>query len=114
MTTKFTPGPWFITGGATRYIEARIGDRLIQEVAACGPTEADNGYGEQQNANARLIAAAPDLLEALQWYEAKAVQMGRAAIDQDSKLLLELMKEIAVEYGAQARAAIAKATGESE
>ena len=60
----------------------------------------------------RLIAAAPDLLQALQWYEAKAVQMGRAAIDQDSKLLLELMKEIAVEYGAQARAAIAKATGE--
>ena len=52
-----------------------------------------------------------ELLEALQWYEAKAVQMGRAAIDQDSKLLLELMKEIAVEYGAQARAAIAKATG---
>jgi len=39
---------------------------------------------------------------------------GRAAIDQDSKLLLELMKEIAVEYGAQARAAIARATGESE
>ena len=29
-------------------------------------------------------------------------------------VLLELMKEIAVEYGAQARAAIAKATGESE
>ena len=53
-----------------------------------------------------------DLLEALQWYEAKAVQMGRAAIAQDSKLLLELMKEIAVEYGAQARAAIARATGE--
>ena len=53
-----------------------------------------------------------ELLKALQWYEAKAVQMGRAAIDQDSKLLLELMKEIAVEYGAQARAAIARATGE--
>ena len=64
--------------------------------------------------DALLIAAAPDLLEALKWYEAKAVQMGRAAIDQDSKLLLELMKEIAVEYGAQARAAIARATGESE
>ena len=53
-----------------------------------------------------------DLLEALQWYEAKAVQMGRAAIDQDRKLMLELMKELAVEDGAQARAAIAKATGE--
>ena len=60
----------------------------------------------------RLMAAAPELLNALQWYEAKAVQMGRAAIHQDSKLMLALMKEIAVEYGAQARAAIAKATGE--
>ena len=60
----------------------------------------------------RLHAVNQELLEALQWYEAKAVQMGRAAIHQDSKLMLELMKEIAVEYGAQARAAIAKATGE--
>ena len=61
----------------------------------------------------RLHAVNQELLEALQWYEAKAVQMGRAAIHQDSKLMLELMKEIAVEYGAQARAAIAKATGEN-
>ncbi len=62
----------------------------------------------------RLHAVNQELLEALQWYEAKAVQMGRAAIHQDSKLMLELMKEIAVEYGAQARAAIAKATGEQQ
>ena len=61
----------------------------------------------------RLHEVNQELLEALQWYEAKAVQMGRAAIHQDSKLMLELMKEIAVEYGAQARAAIAKATGEA-
>ena len=107
-----TPGPWYVTGKLTRYVEARIDGGLIQEVAACGPTKADGGYGPQQEANARLIAAAPDLLEALQWYEAKAVQMGRAAIHQDSKLMLALMKEIAVEYGAKARAAIARATGE--
>ena len=111
--SKHTPGPWVVVGRLTKYVEARLVGRLIQEVAACGPTMADEGYGQQQEANARLIAAAPDLLEALQWYEAKAVQMGRAAIHQDSKLMLELMKEIAVEYGAQARAAIAKATGEN-
>ena len=71
------------------------------------------GYTKQEGAaNTVLLAAAPDLLEALQWYEAKAVQMGRAAIHQDSKLMLALMKEIAVEYGAKARAAIARATGE--
>lgn len=50
----------------TKYVEARIDGGIWQEVAACGPTEADNGYGEQQQANARLIAAAPDLLEALE------------------------------------------------
>ncbi len=62
---KHTPGPWFVTGSMTKYIEARIPSGLIQEVAACGPTEADGGYGPQQQANAKLIAAAPDLLDAL-------------------------------------------------
>lgn len=62
-----TPGPWFISGNMTLYIEARISGGLLQEVAAVGPTEADGGYGEQQRANARLIAAAPELLEALQY-----------------------------------------------
>ena len=94
---KFTPGPWFITGNMTRYIEARIGGGLIQEVAACGPTEADNGYGEQQMANARLIAAAPELLEALE-YMLETNESGDNAGDQAR---------------AQARAAIAKARGES-
>lgn len=90
-----TPGPWFITGSMTKYVEARIPGRMIQEVAACGPTAADDGYGEQQMANARLIAAAPDLLEALsevvEWLE-----HGDHAGPMHSK----------------ARAAIAKARGE--
>ena len=53
-----TPGPWYVTGKLTRYVEARIDGGLIQEVAACGPTKADGGYGPQQEANARLLAAA--------------------------------------------------------
>jgi len=53
-----TPGPWYVTGKLTRYVEARIDGGLIQEVAACGPTKADGGYGPQQEANAHLIAAA--------------------------------------------------------
>ena len=53
-----TPGPWYVTGKLTRYVEALIDGWLIQEVAACGPTKADGGYGPQQEANARLIAAA--------------------------------------------------------
>lgn len=43
------------------YVEAKLRDGVIQEVAACGPTEAGQ---ESQSANANLIAAAPELLEA--------------------------------------------------
>lgn len=65
MSAKHTPGPWFISGSMTKYIEARIGCGFLQEVASVGPTVADGGYGDVQQANARLIAAAPELLEAL-------------------------------------------------
>ena len=63
-----TPGPWFTSQPhGTIYIEARLRGSILQEVAACGPTEEP----EQQEANARLIAAAPEMLEALQdLYEA--------------------------------------------
>lgn len=62
---KGTPGPWFEhrEGFSTVYVEARLRAGVIQEVAACGPTEAG---AEAQSANARLIAAAPELLDALQ------------------------------------------------
>jgi hypothetical protein len=99
MTTKHKKGPWRI--GAVESGRVAIDSADGQEVT---------GFIDPEDAP--LILSAPDLLEALQWYEAKAVQMGRAAIDQDSKLLLELMKEIAVEYGARARASIANATRE--
>ena len=114
MKTKYTPGPWFVWEGSVYAGIPKVKKRGYLKGYDAKICAIDDMYGtvRARKANARLIAAAPDLLEALQWYEAKAVQMGRAAIDQDSKLLLELMKEIAVEYGAQARAAIAKATGE--
>ncbi|MEN1564990.1 hypothetical protein AAIH74_35175, partial [Pseudomonas aeruginosa] len=73
----------------TKYVEARIGGGWVQEVAACGPTE----NPEQQEANARLIAAAPELLEALQ----SCIQQITALCSAD-------------DVPDQARAAIAKAT----
>lgn len=65
MMSNFTKGEWFAKreGQSTVYIECRIGGGWLQEVAACGPTA--NG-SEEQEANAKLIASAPDLLEALQ------------------------------------------------
>ena len=61
---KHTPGPFFTTcpHGGTIYVEARLRGSTIQEVAAVGPTETP----EQQQANAKLFAAAPDLLKALE------------------------------------------------
>ncbi|WAT30122.1 hypothetical protein [Pseudomonas sp. GXZC] len=61
---KHTPGPFFTTcpHGGTIYVEARLRGSTIQEVAAVGPTEAP----EQQHENAKLFAAAPDLLKALE------------------------------------------------
>ena len=79
--SKHTPGPWVVVGSLTKYVEARLVGRLIQEVAACGPTMADEGYGQQQEANARLIAAAPTMHE----YIAKRADAG----DNEAKQILE-------------------------
>lgn len=103
MSTKHTPAPWFTKreGFSTVYVEARIGGGWIQEVAACGPTE-DGQL--QQEANARLIAAAPELLEAL-----KAVIEGceYSCIANECNWHVKTMpKNAALE---KARAAIAKA-----
>lgn len=84
-----TPGPWYVTGKLTRYVEARIDGGLIQEVAACGPTKADGGYGPQQEANARLIAAAnpatiSELLDRLEAAEREAERMKQIVEAQQS------------------------------
>lgn len=93
---KGTPGPWFEhrEGFSTVYIEARIGGGMIQEVAACGPC--DKG-SDQRSANAKLIAAAPELLEALELI---------LSYHDDGKCVLHK------EDVSMARAAINKALGE--
>lgn len=93
---KHTPGEWFThrEGHSTVYVECRIGGGLIQAVAACRPNAAGR---EQQEANARLIAAAPELLEALQGI----LSCVSVRIDDPR-----------IEKFDAARAAIAKATGE--
>ena len=92
---KFTEGEWFAKrdGWSTVYVECRIGGGMLQEVAACGPTA--NGTDEQE-ANARLIAAAPDLLEALS-----------EIINDGGKFVMTN------ETHRKARAAIAKARGDA-
>ena len=60
MTSKHTPGPWRI-GTPPPNGEQTIGDAMGMMVAV-----ATTGPGVDTEANARLIAAAPDLLKACQ------------------------------------------------
>lgn len=67
MTTKHTPGPWGfynLTPG-NLVVETREG-RRIADVA---------GIDFEADANARLIATAPDLLEAASWARDILVQL---------------------------------------
>lgn len=101
MTTKHTPGPWTMHPRFSDGAEVRS----IAQVAWCGAAAA---YGESGNqnidaaeacANARLIAAAPDLLAVCEglvaWWKADGIS-GNATLDALSD---------------KARAAVAKAKG---
>ena len=89
MNDKHTPGPWKI-GTPPPNGEQTVGTDQGLMVAV-----ATTGAGVQTKANARLIAAAPDLLEALK---------GLMALSDHRVDLRDAAKD--------ARAAIAKATGE--
>ena len=89
MNAKHTPGPWHIE--VTHVTEGAYTISHGANRQGDGP-ECDVGKFYCSGANARLIAAAPDLLEALQ----KAVRFGGLFPD---------LKE-------EAEAAIAKAKGE--
>jgi len=66
MKAKYTPGPWYVN---KHFSEWLIGDGdgnyLIAKTAG-SPAYLGRASAERDAANARLIAAAPDLLKALQ------------------------------------------------
>jgi len=96
MGAKHTPGPWeaFATPVGVGVISRRRAD-----VAHCGGFDTDRPR-EEEEANARLIASAPDLLEAL--IELRDAHHG-------------LRSSAKIKHAAylKARAAIARATGEA-
>jgi hypothetical protein len=97
---KHTPGPW----EATDQGDVVMGDDRATIIAWCGDAEDNPEMGEATMlANARLIAAAPDMLRALKdltrFCDAVRVQVGMG------KTQLARLE--------QARAAIAKAEGRS-
>jgi hypothetical protein len=62
MKTQHTPGPWFLNGPWNIYA-----DRTAQQMRGkCVAQIVKQGNTEEREANARLIAAAPELLAALE------------------------------------------------
>ena len=104
MTAKQTPGQWAYHNTPTPFIHVAAGGLPICEIYTS--TAHGQSMGEQF-ANARLIAAAPELLEAaklvLEWYEAEDNHSGT---DFYQRMQMCRDSEDAI------RAAIAKATGE--
>lgn len=63
MKPQFTPGPWSIrVAKGTVTLEANDGAEIARNLA----TYNGQPLSENKEANARLIAAAPDMLEALE------------------------------------------------
>jgi len=102
MKTKHTKGPWAKCGGFTpKYTAIKDSSNrlIVYEMAGETNTESNETYPpvEEQQANARLIAAAPELLDVVERLEMYLRYDGRP----ECQFKLEA-----------ARAAIAKATGE--
>ena len=98
MNTPHTPGPWKASG---RYIAAAS---YHLAVITSAPPEMD----QEWKSNARLIAAAPELLHALQ-----LVMTWNGIYDQSVASAPKAIAEFNMEVGDKIRSAIAKATGQT-
>ena len=107
MQNKHTPGPWasnrsVFSSSATT--EIHIGNPSH----TCAVVYIDNlgKHKEEQEANARLIAAAPDMLAALSAYVAAINGLSRQQVEECPFAVIDCVHA--------ARAAIAKATGATQ
>lgn len=99
MDTKHTPGPWMRDKKASM----RICDTNDRQVAACGGRQSNmENVDDENEANATLIASAPELLEALQSIISQADAQFKAG-DRHATFNKQTIDSF--------RAAIAKATG---
>lgn len=101
----YTKGPWQVrTGsfGVGRFVADKYGNPICRIAANTTPKTMERERKGEHEANSHLIAAAPDLLECLQWY-----------IDNDEVSEGMEGNEFWEDGLNRARAAIAKATGET-
>ena len=99
MGIKHTPGPWYIRRMKDGKTIAEIGPICADEYAGCC-------WLDVREEDARLIAAAPDLLEAL---TDAVIDFDNWAAHEDNH-----PHEHLVAWAERARAAIAKAKGEEQ
>ena len=113
---KHTPGPWAV---GNRYSETGVfsadGETLVANTHSSQRNFDRDAQVTEQHANARLIAAAPDLLEALRGLVAEHLPDAEANFEYLSRegnhAQLE-QEECDLRKWQAARAVIAKATGE--
>ena len=96
---KWTPGPWRAVMGSRHVVDVFAGDRDVVSVYGGGV-----GF-EYRDANAHLIAAAPDLYAALETLS--------ALNDDSGPFGGEIYQDRVDRAWSAARAALAKARGES-
>lgn len=109
MSTTHTPGPWkvcevalndyWIVGSTIGAADPRDGRRIC-DVAI---------LNNDKEANARLIAAAPELLEALTYLE-RELSAGALTL-YNQKAILECDRDWLLNQASRAKAALAKAEG---
>lgn len=110
--TKHTPGPWTASlaygGGTAIWIAPQDGVKMVLQGAQCLRSDTikyEQISVDQLDANATLIAASPDLLDALKASkQALAAAIEALAINEEAAALCEQAEDIADR-------AIAKATG---
>jgi hypothetical protein len=106
MSTKHTPGPWKIAGEDAEKqtfiyaLNERGSNRFWFDIQPGWTDDKQRTSSAELSANALLIAAAPELLEALRAITDQLERIGDTRYDKDGQ------------YIDAARAAIAKATGE--
>lgn len=127
METKHTPGPWYYSkveelGSTHFYIAQQEGAPYTPNYSDVSFSTCSGEYVDIQEANARLIAAAPELLEACQtfaeWLRREDEGFVRAGRDRSTPEGEEEWREwfnenlrICNLAQEQARSAITKATG---
>lgn len=105
---KHTPGPWWLSSST---IVCTPLAQIIANVTPCGIQPLEVPFAEAV-ANASLIAAAPELLEALKWMvENDETNEGDVPMPEHNGMTWNEINEFWIAGLNRARAAIAKAEG---